>query len=108
MAIPFQSGSSYRSLYPDFLVVRKEGGRLVVDILDPHNPSLADAVDKAKGLAVYAERHGDRYGRIELVSVQGDDVSRLDLQDPGVRARVGLITTEAQLKALFDEVGRRA
>lgn len=50
---------------PDLLVFRtKEGSGLTVDILDPHTHSLADAADKARGLAEYADRHFNLFGRI--------------------------------------------
>ena len=45
-------------MYPDFLVVRRDGAQLVVYLLDPHRSGLADSVYKAKTLANYAKDHG--------------------------------------------------
>ena len=105
LAIPHERNGVYKTLYPDLLVVRKVEGRLVVDILDPHNPSLSDAVDKAVGLAKYAEKHGDAFARIELVRVEGNSVLRLPLHEPDVRGKAARITTDGQLEALFNELG---
>ena len=45
-------------MFPDFLVVRRDGAGSLVDILEPHSPSLADSYAKAKGLAQFAAKHG--------------------------------------------------
>jgi hypothetical protein len=42
---------------------------LVVDLLDPHTPSLADAWAKAIGIAEYADKHQEHYARIQLIMV---------------------------------------
>jgi type III restriction enzyme len=57
LAMPYELGGEVRPMYPDFLVVRREGGGLVVDILEPHSPALADSYAKAKGLAQFAAKH---------------------------------------------------
>jgi type III restriction enzyme len=36
--------------YPDFVVFRKEGTRIIVDLLEPHNTRLSDSLPKAHGL----------------------------------------------------------
>jgi type III restriction enzyme len=94
----------WRALYPDFLVVRKAGKNLVVDILDPHLLSLEDAPAKAAGLAKFAAKHSDGFGRIELIIIdENDKMKRLDLSDETVRDRVKAVISHQHLKQLFDD-----
>jgi hypothetical protein len=59
-------------------IIRSVGSRFVVDIIDPHSLSLADAPAKAAGLAKFAARHSDQFGRIELVVLDGKTSKRFD------------------------------
>lgn len=102
LCVPYKSGGEWKGLYPDFLIVRAEGKNFVVDILDPHTLSLEDAPAKAVGLAEYAEKHGDKFGRIELIIVEGDKMKRLDLADEQVRNKVKQVSTHEHLRQLFD------
>jgi hypothetical protein len=92
-----------RSTYPDFLFVRKEAGGLVVDIIEPHTISLADAPAKAAGLAKFAALHFDAFGRIELILIDGKAQKRLDLTDEKTRNRVRGVTLPHELKQLFED-----
>lgn len=56
---------------PDLISLRQSDDKMVVDILDPHDPTRADAVLKAKGLAWYAERHSARFGRTQVIQGWG-------------------------------------
>lgn len=103
LTIPYTFGGKTKPVYIDFLVVRDGGRGLTVDIIDPHNPNLGDAADKLAGLAVYAERHGAKFGRIESIIVDGDDIRRLDLQDPVVRDRAKSVRTAPDVQKLFEE-----
>jgi len=75
-------------MYPDFIVVRSVGRKLVVDLVDPHSLELADAPDKASGLAQYAAEPSHVFGRIVLIVVDGDNMLSLDLTDEVTRDRV--------------------
>lgn len=101
LCIPYQVNGQYRPLYPDLLVVRQEGPRLRVDLIDPHNPDLADADDKAKGLAIFARDHGHLFGRMELTAKVIGQMRRLDLKDERTRSRILAVDSPAALKALF-------
>lgn len=68
LTIPYTLNNDVKPMYPDFLIVRKSGDDLVVDILEPHNQSLADNLAKAKGLAAYAVTE-QKMGRIQLIRV---------------------------------------
>lgn len=104
LSIPY-GDPALKPLFPDLLVFRRVKGRVMVDILDPHGDFLADALDKVKGLARYAERHGDSYGRIEAIRVVKDRIERLDLQVNKLREKVLEATTVQQLSTLYVEHG---
>jgi len=103
LQVPYEDGSGiHRALYPDFLVFHQADGRVEIDILDPHDPSRGDALDKAKGLAKFAENHGAAFGRIEIISVKRDRLFRLDLQNRSVREAVSVLNSAAALERLYD------
>ena len=102
--IPYEHGGEIKPVYPDFLLFRRHGSTLVIDIIDPHAESLGDAADKARGLAQFARSHGIDVGRIEMVSVKNHRLRRLDLQNEKTREAVLAISTSAQLAKLFDDV----
>ena len=74
LCVPFSKDNTWHPFYPDFLFVRRDEDRLVVDVLDPHDHTRNEAVDKAKGLSTFAREHGacswphrpDRQGRWPL------------------------------------------
>ena len=106
LEIPYQTGGETRPMFPDFLFVREAGKEYVCDILEPHDPSLADNYEKALGLAMFAEKHGHLFGRIQLIrkgkSPSGQDhYFRLDMNKSAVRKKVALILSNPQLDALF-------
>lgn len=101
--VSYLHGGEHRPLYPDLIIFRNVNGRVVVDVLDPHNSGLPDAVDKAVGLAMYAQKHGDRFGRIELIVVgRSGEIKRLDLNRESVRNKVKTVESVAHLEALFE------
>lgn len=96
----------YKPVFPDFLIFRQDGDRVVIDILDPHGAHLPDAVMKAKGLALYAQTHGHRFGRIELLDRIDGQLRRLNLRDKTTRDQVNAVTNNDGLVALYKAVGR--
>lgn len=105
LRIPYRSGENWKSVYPDFLSFRSApDGSVIVDILDPHALNLSDAPAKVAGLAEFAEKHGSAFGRIESIIVSEDDeqIFRLDLQDPEIRAKARDVRTDEQVRRLFD------
>lgn len=101
--VPYQLQSENKPCFPDFLFVRKEGNELICDIIDPHDPELTDSVEKAKGLAKFAEDHGyhSPFGRIELVAEIGGHLKRLNLQDDKTREAVKKVTAQSELVLLY-------
>ena len=105
LCYPYRMGGEWKPGYPDFLVVRKEGDGLVVDILEPHAGNLADAWNKAQGLAEFADKHGTNFGRIEMERVDGSKISRLDFNEPAIRARAITLASSQELDNLFRDMG---
>lgn len=89
--------------YPDFLIFRRDTtNNLRADILEPHR-SEADSVAKAKGLALFAERYGESFGRIDLGIVENNSAIWLPMKDIGIRKRLlsDAVVTNEQLAACF-------
>lgn len=103
LCIPYTSGGEVRAMYPDFLAVRRARNRLVVDLIEPHTISLADAPAKAAGLAQFAAQHADRFGKIELILIDQARSRSFDLTDEATRNRVRSVQVPAQLKQLIDD-----
>ena len=80
-----------KPVFPDFLIIRKSKHGLVVDLLDPHLPDLADSAPKAVGLAKFAGKHDHKLGRIELIIVD-DQIKRLNLAKEATREKVRIVT----------------
>jgi type III restriction enzyme len=102
LCVPYKLGGIDKPMYPDFLIFREHDGQVVIDILDPHAPSLDDWWQKAVGLAEYAARHGNLFGRIELITVEGDEIIRLDLQDEDRRNRVRGVRSNDHLRDILN------
>lgn len=94
-------GGENRPLYPDILGMREEKGEIKVDLLDPHNPDLPDAVPKAQGLADYAKQHGHLFGRIQLIIKDGKALRRIDMKKSALREQVQKAAGNDALKQLF-------
>lgn len=101
LALPYERGGEMKPMYPDFLVVRQQTSGLVVDILEPHMPALSDSYAKAKGLAQFASKHWKDFGRIELIRIEGNDIKRLDLAEPDMRAKVLAVDSNAGLDLVY-------
>jgi type III restriction enzyme len=101
LEIPYRSAGAIKPMFPDMLIVRHDADQFFFDILEPHDPSRADNIDKAQGLAEFSEKHGALFKRIQLIRKQGGGFARLDLNRSTVRQKVRLLTSNAQLDDLF-------
>ncbi len=101
LSLPYEMGGVVMPMFPDFLVVRRDGAGLVVDILEPHSPSLTDSYAKAKGLAQFAAKHAMSFGRIEMIRVVGKEIKRLDFLDVSIRKKVLAVDSNAALDLIF-------
>lgn len=106
LCVPYKLNGADRGAYPDFLIFRKAGTGVRIDIVEPHRPNLDDFWAKARGLAEYAGLHGERFGRIEIVTIlDGKKFKRLDLNDEAVRDVVRGVESNAHLRTLFQTHG---
>ena len=80
----------WKPLYPDFVVFHTdENGEVGASLIDPHGTFLADAHQKLKGLAEYAQQYGDRYRRVVSVYRDSSGTYRmLNLKDETIRAAI--------------------
>ena len=101
LAFPYSRGGNRLPGFPDFIVLRGTVDEPAFDILEPHRGE--DSVAKAKRLAEFADRHGSAFGRIELIRVAGEQITRLDLNDHRVRTAVLPIVNPDELDRLFDQ-----
>jgi len=108
LEVPYEVGGVTTSMFPDLLVIRAGAHGYVFDVLEPHDPSRKDNYPKAIGLAKFAEKHGERFGRIQLIrKVKGADrrehFYRLDMGKLSIRNKVRGVTSNAELDRIFDE-----
>jgi len=94
-------------LAPDLLVFRDVPDRgVVVDILDPHDPTREDTIGKWRALARFAVEHGDRLGRVWAIVVGAD--KRLLFLDLRRQAVVAALNTDGvDVRRLFEQEGGR-
>jgi len=103
--VPYTYDGEERPMYPDFLFFRRQGEGVVVDILEPHSLSWDDSAAKAKGLANFAVRHGDDFGRIELITDHKGKRLHLDVNQSDLRDKVRAVTDNQGLRLLFGSLG---
>ncbi|MDD3034870.1 MAG: DEAD/DEAH box helicase family protein [Bacteroidales bacterium] len=110
LCIPYEIGGVHRPTYPDLLVIRKNGlEKLIVDILEPHDPTRIDNLGKAKGFAEYA-RQNPNVGRIQLIrkkrdSLGNDRFIRLDMSKSAIREKIFKVANNDELDHIFDTDG---
>ena len=89
-------------MYPDFVFFHETEEGIKPSIVDPHSYALADAGPSRRGLARYAERHGELFGRIDaVISDEAGKLLRLDLKDPTVQAALESVDGKDQILQLF-------
>ncbi|MBQ3290722.1 MAG: DEAD/DEAH box helicase family protein [Kiritimatiellae bacterium] len=112
LTIPYEIDGVSKPMYPDFIIVRRDAmaaSGYAFDILEPHNPSLADNLQKAKGLAKYAQAE-TKFARIQLIrkikdSSGKDKFNRLDFCKGEIRDKVLRAQTLEELNNIFDADG---
>jgi type III restriction enzyme len=99
------SGGQTAPGYPDFVVFRREGKNIVVDLLEPHHSGNADSLAKLKGLCRFAEQHDDKFGRIEWIKIEGSQIQRLNASSAKVRDHVLATNVDSAIDSLFEAHG---
>ena len=112
LSVPYEMNGEAKPMYPDLIVVRADAHGYVFDILEPHDPSRKDNYPKAVGLAKFAERHSELFGRIQLIrKMRGPDNKehfyRLDMNDIAVTKKVRGVNSDSELDRIFDENAER-
>lgn len=112
LEIPYEVDGVATSMFPDMLIVTSKNGEYYFDVLEPHDPSRKDNYPKAVGLARFAERHGGKFGRIQLIRKERgydgkDHFIRLDMGNTRICQRVRGITSNTELDRIFEELGKR-
>lgn len=106
LAIPYMGDAGQpKGLYPDFIFLRKSGGGYSANLVDPHNPALGDSAAKLRGLAEYANLHGESFRRIEAVIMDGDNLIRINLMDPTLNAIALKVVTSNDVEEVFRDFG---
>lgn len=103
LCVPYDVGGEKRPAYPDFLFLRADSNRIVVDIIEPHEIAFADAPAKAAGYANFAAKHFDQFGAIDLILLDGKARKRLDLTDEATRNRLRGVTRREDLRLIVTE-----
>ena len=109
LCIPYEKAGYKDSMYPDFIIIRKDGPHdYFIDILEPHDSTRNDNVGKAKGLAEYAAEYD--FGRIQLIRKMrkptGEEgFRRLDMSKSEIRTRIRGIATNDELDRIFNDYG---
>jgi len=101
VCVPYELDGEDKPMYPDFLIVRKVKSKFVVDMVEPHSISLADAPAKTAGLARFAAKHADKFGRIELILIDGTTSKKFDLTNETVRNKLKGVKSADTLKQLM-------
>jgi len=104
LCVPYGRGQA-KPVYPDILVFRREGKKIKIDILDPHDDERADAAEKAVGLADFARKHGAVFGRIEMIRIVKGQIQRLRLHQESVRDKVLRVSDLKHLAELYEQHG---
>lgn len=91
--------------YPDFVVFRREGKHVLVDLLEPHHTGNADSLSKVQGLCRFAEQHGDKFGRIEWITIEGSQIRRLNVNSAKVRSNVLATKVDSAIPSLLEAHG---
>ena len=104
LCVPYGQGQA-KPMFPDLVVFRREGNKIKIDILDPHDDTRADAAEKAVGLADFARKHGASFGRIEMIRIVKGQIERLRLHQESVREKVLKVTDLKHLAELYGQHG---
>lgn len=101
LCVPYEINGVARSFYPDFVIVREKGKGFVVDLLEPHDMSRVDTVPKAKGLAKFADEHGEEFGRLIVARKTGDKMQIADVQGKSIREKIKKKQAASSVDGLF-------
>jgi type III restriction enzyme len=100
LCIKYEMDRKVKSFYPDFLIIRKEGDRYVVDLLEPHNPAFNDNYAKTIGLYEYLKEEKG-IARAEIIRKEDNRFLRLNVGDSMIQHDVMSMHSDDDLNNLF-------
>lgn len=100
LCIPYELAGK-KPFYPDFIIVRRGGKGLVVDVLEPHDDSRTDTWAKAKGLAEFADKHGMDFGQLVIARKKEKAWQMADVNEMRTRAKARKMQSASDLESLF-------
>jgi type III restriction enzyme len=100
--VPYRHGGRDKPHYPDFVVFRRHGNAILPDVIEPHSLAWEDTVEKARGMAEFARRHGELFGRIDMLAEIKGRTCRLALNEIATRDAVLKVEGSNGLRALFE------
>lgn len=104
LRIPYSVDGGWRSVQPDFIVIRRDAaGHLRASVLDPHGSWLGDAEARMKAMASFAAEHADDFD--EFRCIDGKDARSLKYIDLCTPAGRNAVAGSATIRALFDNHG---
>jgi len=103
LRLPDRGAQFDKSMCPDFILFHQTDEGVRPSIVDPHGFHLANAVGKLKGLAAYANDHGDVFARIDAVAEVDRNLMALDVKTETVRDAAN--QTDGGVKELFETLG---
>lgn len=107
IVVPYQEEGNWHSAHPDLFFVHGIGGKLVVDIYDPHDHSRSDTSPKWIGLAKYAKQHTSSYRKVLAIIEMKDKMWCLDLKVEGIIQLLENATTKTAIENLFKSSGSK-
>ncbi len=102
LCVPYEINGVVKSFYPDFVIVRQSGKGFVVDLLEPHDMSRVDTVPKAKGLAKFADEHGEEFGRLIVARKAGEKMQIADVHEKSTREKIKKMQPASSVDGLFE------
>jgi type III restriction enzyme len=103
--VPYRHGGRDKAHYPDFVIFRRHSDGILPDVLEPHSLAWEDTVEKARGMAEFALRHGELFGRIDMLAEVNGRTCRLPLNNRETRDAVLRVEGPNGLRALFEANG---
>ena len=95
------------SFWPDFLLITKEDGDYVLNILEPHRKNEDDNYSKAEAMVDYVEQVGNpNIGRVELIRIENERILRLDFATSVVKEEMKRVHNNDDLKNLFVRINK--
>ena len=109
LSVSYMEGGVDKSLFPDFLFFHEVDGTTAVDLVDPHNHSLADTPGKWSALARFARENPGVFRRVTAVIRNKNSVLKgLELAGRAttvVEERLAAASGGEDIAAIFEEFG---